>query len=109
MKCPKCHKELESLYAYSLEENVQDVTLSTEEEVDWGMSEAVEGTCEQIEFACSNCREIVYKNKGNSDDPWIKKLLTPEPEITDDSDYDDYLQDEADKIKESLVTGVDNR
>lgn len=77
VKCPKCGSEIESVKGYSLEENVQQVTLSNDKKnpLDWDKSDPVDDTCEQIEFECPDCGNVLYRNKGNSQDPVIAKFL----------------------------------
>jgi predicted RNA-binding Zn-ribbon protein involved in translation (DUF1610 family) len=75
-KCPHCGKQLDSLRAYSLEENVQIVTVE-DGQVDWSTSDVVDDSCVQIEFECPECGKVIYKNKGDSTDAKIKQLLSP--------------------------------
>jgi hypothetical protein len=77
-KCPKCHIEIDHLRAYSLEENVQNVSLEGGE-LDWSTSDVVDESCVQIEFECPHCNQVIYKNRGDSTDPEIKRLLQPSP------------------------------
>ena len=74
-KCPKCGAEIDHIVAYSLEENKQDISLDSDGELDWSASEPIDASCVQIEFECPECNQILYKNKGYSTDPEIKKLL----------------------------------
>ena len=74
MKCPKCDAEIDFLNAYSLEEVVQDVFLN-ENNLDWGESNFVDGTCQRIIFECPECCQEIYRNKGDSNDVRIKEIL----------------------------------
>jgi len=87
--CPKCGAEIDHLEAYSLEENRQIVYLDPSDLLDWCESETVDGTCDKIDFECPECKEVIYTNKGDSNDQVIIDFLsgksplptpkTPEP------------------------------
>ena len=66
--CPKCGCNAYSIDAYSTEENKQTVELSKDGTLDWSVSEVLDGSCRKIEFACPNCHETLYKNRGDSMD-----------------------------------------
>lgn len=76
-KCAKCGSKIDHLDAYSLEENLQHISLDADGSLDWSASEPVDESCVQIEFECPECNQIIYKNKGWSSDPEILRLLKP--------------------------------
>lgn len=78
-KCPKCGAEIDSLVAYSLEENKQTVTLAGEVGdagvLDWSPSDVVESSCKHIDFECPECGKVLFSNDGDSEDDRVSKFL----------------------------------
>jgi predicted RNA-binding Zn-ribbon protein involved in translation (DUF1610 family) len=75
-KCPKCETQITSLNAYSLEENLQEVTIENDEnDLSWDCSEPQEGTCKRINFECPECGAVLFTNKGDSRDERVIKFL----------------------------------
>ena len=78
-KCPECGEEIDTLVAYCLEENKQTVELENEVTekpiLNWGNSEAVEGSCKKIQFECPECSAVLFTNNGNSNDDRVSLFL----------------------------------
>jgi hypothetical protein len=77
MKCPNpnCNVELKFVYAFSAEENRQELRLSGGF-LEWGATEPVDGSCKSLELECPYCAKQLFKNDGNSQDPMIIAVLS---------------------------------
>lgn len=77
VRCPKCGELIDHLTAFSLEENMQDVTVDNEGDTNlsWDCSEPVECSCIRINFECPNCNATLFSNKGESRDERVIDFL----------------------------------
>ncbi len=74
VKCPKCHYDLLTLVADTLEWRTQEVDVENGL-MYWGFSTDIEGSCTKIEFRCPACAEILFENTGDTQDERVIEFL----------------------------------